>query len=167
MASVVSDSLQPYGLEPARLLCPWDSPDKNTGVGCHALLQGIFLTQGSNPCLSRLPSLAGRFFTTSSTWEACHLHPWGPTVTWCLRGRTDPLPLFQQSFFSAFATLLSNALVKVLDVLTDHPEPALKLYIRFPGSELGKLISAPLVICFLAHSMTEAVNSSQWGRKRI
>ena len=36
---------------PARPLCPWDSPGKNTGVGCHALLQGIFLTQGSNPCL--------------------------------------------------------------------------------------------------------------------
>ena len=30
------------------LLCPWDSPGKNTGVGCHFLLQGIFLTQGSN-----------------------------------------------------------------------------------------------------------------------
>ena len=33
------------------LLCPWDSPGKNTGVGCHALLQGIFPTQGSNPHL--------------------------------------------------------------------------------------------------------------------
>ena len=32
-----------------RLLCPWDSPGKNTGVDCHALLQGIFPTQGSNP----------------------------------------------------------------------------------------------------------------------
>ena len=32
-----------------RLLCPWDSPGKNTGVGCHSLLQGILLTQGSNP----------------------------------------------------------------------------------------------------------------------
>ena len=32
---------------PLRLLCPWDSPGKNIGVGCHALLQGIFLTQGS------------------------------------------------------------------------------------------------------------------------
>ena len=31
--------------------CPWDSPGKNTGVGCHALLQGIFPTQGSNPGL--------------------------------------------------------------------------------------------------------------------
>ena len=35
-------------LEPARLLCPWNSPGKNIGVGCHSLLQGIFLTQGSN-----------------------------------------------------------------------------------------------------------------------
>ena len=32
------------------LLCPWDSPGKNTRVGCHALFQGIFPTQGSNPC---------------------------------------------------------------------------------------------------------------------
>ena len=38
--SVVSDSLWPHGLQPARLLCPWDSSGKNTGVGCHALLQG-------------------------------------------------------------------------------------------------------------------------------
>ena len=36
---------------PARLLCPWDSPGKNTGVGCHPLLQGIFTTQGLNPGL--------------------------------------------------------------------------------------------------------------------
>ena len=34
-----------------QLLCPWHSPGKNTGVGCHFLLQGIFLTQGSNPGL--------------------------------------------------------------------------------------------------------------------
>ena len=32
-------------------LCPWDSPGENSGVGCYALLQGIFLTQGLNPCL--------------------------------------------------------------------------------------------------------------------
>ena len=46
--SVVSNSLRPHGLQPARLLCPWDSPGTNTGVGCHFLLQGIFPTQGSN-----------------------------------------------------------------------------------------------------------------------
>ena len=42
----MSVSLWPY-----RLLYPWGSPGKNTGAGCHALLQGIFLTQGSNPSL--------------------------------------------------------------------------------------------------------------------
>ena len=42
------DSLQPYRPEPSRLLCPWDSPGKNTGVDCHTLLQGIFPTQGSD-----------------------------------------------------------------------------------------------------------------------
>ena len=46
--SVMSDSLQSHELYPTRLLCPWDFPGKNTGVGCHALLQGIFPTQGSN-----------------------------------------------------------------------------------------------------------------------
>ena len=46
--SVVSDSLQPNGPWPTRLLSPWDSPGKNPGVGCHAFLRGIFLTQGWN-----------------------------------------------------------------------------------------------------------------------
>ena len=52
--SCISPTLQPDGLEPARLLCPWDSPGKSTEEGCHALLQGIFLTQGSKPHLLRL-----------------------------------------------------------------------------------------------------------------
>ena len=39
-----------HGLYPTRLLCPWDFPGKNTGVGCHFLLQGIFLTQDWNLC---------------------------------------------------------------------------------------------------------------------
>ena len=46
--SVVSDSLQSHGLYSARFLCSRDSPGKNTGMRCHSLLQGIFLTQGLN-----------------------------------------------------------------------------------------------------------------------
>ena len=45
---VMSHSLPSHGLQPTRLLCPWDFPGMNTGVGCHFLLQGIFLTQGLN-----------------------------------------------------------------------------------------------------------------------
>ena len=64
-------TLQPHGLQPHGLFCPWASPGKNTGVGCHALFQGIFTTQGSNLhllCLLRwqagsLPLLPhGEFF---------------------------------------------------------------------------------------------------------
>ena len=67
-----------------------DSPGKNTGVGCHALLQGIFLTQGSNPCLLYLlisAALASGFFTSSTAWEAQwdredtdYAHIWGSGV---------------------------------------------------------------------------------------
>ena len=49
--SVMSNSSQPHGLQPTRLLCPWDFSGKHTGVGCHFLLQGIFLTPGLNLCL--------------------------------------------------------------------------------------------------------------------
>ena len=54
VTSVASDSLRHHGLSPIRLLCPWDSPGKTTAVGCLALLQGIFLTHGSNLHLLRL-----------------------------------------------------------------------------------------------------------------
>ena len=55
--SVVPNSLRFYGLQPIRLPCPWNSPGKNTGVGCHFLLQRIFLTQGLNHgCLHCKPS---------------------------------------------------------------------------------------------------------------
>ena len=48
------NSVRPHGLLPNRLLYPWDSPGRNTKVGCHALLQGIFLSQDSNPHLLHL-----------------------------------------------------------------------------------------------------------------
>ena len=48
-----------YGLQSTRLLCPWDSPGKNTRGGCHALLQGIFPTQGEET----VTPVAGKFFT--------------------------------------------------------------------------------------------------------
>ena len=53
--SVVSDILRHHGS--GRLLYPWDSPGKNTGVGCHSLLQGIFPRDGT-----WVSCLAGRLF---------------------------------------------------------------------------------------------------------
>ena len=49
--SFMSDSVQPHGLQPTRLLCPWNFSGKNTAMGCYFLLQGIFPTQGLNPHL--------------------------------------------------------------------------------------------------------------------
>ena len=55
----------PMSCQPARLLCPWESPGRHTGVGCHFLLQGIFPTQGSN-----LHLLLGRWILYHwSTWK--------------------------------------------------------------------------------------------------
>ena len=59
--SLTSNSLQPHGLYPARLLCPWDFPGKNPAVDCHFLFQGIFSTQGGSPAS---PALTGGFFIT-------------------------------------------------------------------------------------------------------
>ena len=47
-----------------RLFCPWDFPYKNSGMGCHFLLQGIFLTQGIEPMS---PALGSGFFTSASS----------------------------------------------------------------------------------------------------
>ena len=64
--SVVSDSLWPHGLQPSKLLCPWDFPGKNTGVGCHFLLQGIFPTHD----WTWVSHITGRFFTSWATKKA-------------------------------------------------------------------------------------------------
>ena len=74
--SVVSDSLWPPGLYPSRLLCSWNSPGKNTGVVCHALLQGIFPTQGLNPdlphCRQILHHLSHQGSPRILEWMAYH-----------------------------------------------------------------------------------------------
>ena len=59
---------------------------KNTGVGCHDLLQGIFLTQGLNPHLS--PALAGGFFTISASWEA-PIHDSFMLIKWPVEGKSE------------------------------------------------------------------------------
>ena len=66
----MSDSLGSYGRYSIKLFCPWNSPGKNTGVGCHALLQESFPDPGSKLTFLTSPALAGEFFTTSTTWEA-------------------------------------------------------------------------------------------------
>ena len=90
IASVVSDSLWPHGLWPTRLLRPWDSPGKNTGVSCHTLLQGIFLTQEIESTSLESPALEDRFFITSTTWEASNRHV-SSSKSWLCQAYTENL----------------------------------------------------------------------------
>ena len=54
-------------------LCLWDFPGKNTAVGCHFLLPGLFPTQGSEPEALVSPALAGRFSATEPPGKPCDL----------------------------------------------------------------------------------------------
>ena len=74
VASVVSDFLGPRGLQPTRLLCLWDFPGKISGVSCHALLQGIFLTQGLNPHLLCLLCCRWILHPLSDTGKPSYTH---------------------------------------------------------------------------------------------
>ena len=69
--SVVSDSSQSHGLQPTRLLCPWDFPGKSTGVGCHCLLHIITLGDRYSEFLSTflLPSFLVLFFPPLSSFS--------------------------------------------------------------------------------------------------
>ena len=64
--------LWPHGLQPTRLLCLWNSPGKNTTVDCHALLQGIFSSQGWNPGLLIAGKLLTRVWATRETPSSCN-----------------------------------------------------------------------------------------------
>ena len=78
--SVLSNSLQPHGLYPTRLLCPWNFPGKNTGVGCHSLLQEIFPTQGLNPGLPHC---------RQTLYRLSHLRPAAKELSWLNLAKND------------------------------------------------------------------------------
>ena len=113
-----ADSLWPHGLQPTRLLCPWNSPGKNTVVSCHFLLQGIFPTQGLNQSLLGLPALAGGLFIRwiihqvdySTTWKALFhsvVHVWLHKVSSCFPERLHHFT-FQSLIWEAHALYLCN-----------------------------------------------------------
>ena len=69
------NSLQSHGLQPIRLLCPWDFSGKDTGVVCHFLLQGIFPTKGLNPGLLHCRQILYQLSSQGSP-----LRPWDMTI---------------------------------------------------------------------------------------
>ena len=82
----MSDSLGPHGLLPTRLLCPWNSPDKNIGVGCHFLLQLVaFRTIRNTEWYSENPSENTVFSPVCRAIE-----PRWPCNTCCRKLEKDP-----------------------------------------------------------------------------
>ena len=81
---------------PARLLCPWDSPGKNTGVGCHFLLQGIFPTQESNPSLLHCRQIIYQLSCAAAAAKSLHLCP-----TLCDPRDSNPLGSSVHGIFQA------------------------------------------------------------------
>ena len=86
--SVESNSVRPHRQQPTRLPCPWDSPGKNTGVGCHFLLQCMKVKSESEvaqscptlcdpmDCSPPGSSVHGIFQARVLEWGAIYLHPW-------------------------------------------------------------------------------------------
>ena len=66
--SVMSDFLWSHGLRLTRLLCPWNSPGNNVGVGSHSLLQGILATQRSNLGLPHCKQILYHLSHQGSPW---------------------------------------------------------------------------------------------------
>ena len=77
---------------PPRPICPWDSPGKNTGVGGHALLQGIFPTQGSNKL--RSPELANGLLTIEPAGK--------PYLSWFVLTDAFIILIFKKQLFIFF-----------------------------------------------------------------
>jgi len=80
--SVVSTVFDPMECSPPGYSVHGDSPGRNTGVGCHALLQGIFPTQGLNPCLLHCRRILYRLDNQQKVveWMTEWMHEWRTVI---------------------------------------------------------------------------------------
>ena len=108
LCSAVSDSLWPHGLQPTRLLCPWDSPGKNPGVGCHFLFWGSSWPRDQTRISQDSYLLCKWILYHWATWEApsvsqftsvqfISVAQWCPTLCDPMNCSTPGLPVHHQS----------------------------------------------------------------------
>ena len=115
------DSLRPHGLQPTRLLCPWDFPGKDTGVGSPFPSPGGLTNPGIKPGSSALQAdsllneLQGKLFTVSQ-FKKCQLHPavgQVQMVSWALRWegseKTEPLPSICPQFSEGHSSCVAGS----------------------------------------------------------
>ena len=143
-------TLWSHGLWSAKLFYPWNFPGKNTGAGCHFLLQVIFLTQELNLGLVS-PALAGGFFTPAATWEA-HLCIYIYIYT-CL------MKLGEQS---RHTFLCLNVRVRVIYLILKNPWCSLLKAVPAAGAIVFSLqISSSWVRARVVRNLNKSSDSSQ------
>ena len=99
--SILSDFLQPCGLQPTRLFHPWDFPCKSTGVGCHFLLQGTSWPRDR----TRVSRIAGRLFTLRATRKT-HCSPHSNLIPPCFQvGWTGTFSGYMVSHYSLWCII--------------------------------------------------------------
>ena len=162
----MSDSLQPHGLQSARLLCPWTSPGQNTGGRSCFLLQGIFPTQGSNPEILYRLSHQG---TQKSFWtRQCQTEPWGETAQSCLTlcdcmVCSQQVPLSMEFCRQEYWSRLPYPSPE------DLPDPGIKP--RSPALQADSLLSEPLgkILQKLCHRRNQSlqVQNLSSGSKNV
>ena len=103
VASVMSNSLRPYGLQPTRLLCPWDCPDQSTWLSCPFRLLGDLPNPGIQPVSLAFLALAGGFFTTDPPGKS----PW-PTYQMIARAKKGTRNTKSSFFGFAFFRVLAE-----------------------------------------------------------
>ena len=122
--SVVSNSLRPHGLYSS-----WNSPSQNTGVGSLSLLQGIFPTQGSNPC--------GIVKVAQSCPTLCNSTPWTIHSPWNSPGqntRVSSHSLLQAIVPSQGSNPGLPHCKQILYQLSQHRSPRILEWVAFPFS---------------------------------
>ena len=125
--SVVSDSLWPHGPQPTRLLSPWDSLGKNTGVGCHFSLQGIFQTQRLNLChlgvlhgqVGFLP-LAPPVGIHFSKWTVLHLRAGIMHVSLCIYKNACSCQTLKWMWLDSISNSMEMNLNKLWEIVKDR-----------------------------------------------
>ena len=161
LASSLSNSLRPHGLQPIRLLCPWDSPGKNSGVGCHFLLEEIFPIQGSTLgllycrwilyCPSRQkPQVAlavKNLLANTGRYKKCGFDSWIGKLPW--RKAWQPTTVFLPGEFHGQKSLVGYSLwgCKETDMteMTQHAptnlEPGQARLVSHNSQRISSLIS--------------------------
>ena len=114
--SVVSHSLWPHGLYPARPFCPWDSPGRTTGVRCHFLLQGIFPTQGLNPWY---PTIKRKKMDGLSACVCWFWSLWFPTGFLAV---LSSMEIFQLPYMERLSNWRVSQSMRSLPASLKHPE---------------------------------------------